>query len=676
MTTMTAASPFRRTLLSWLRIDRGGVAWIPPLRIALVTTLLYLATASDTKVAIPLVIGALLVGVTDPSGSLPLRVRGIGLALITVTIAAAAGSAVSSIPALHVLVAALFAALYGVLGAAGPRAGTAGLVGLVTFAVLAGAPEPLGVVLESTSWIALGGIVQLAAALLPEILGRMEAIRTDLFLAWHGLGIALRDPHHGPFGADATAHVSAARERVAASGESGAARAWLETLVGDAERARIAAIALAAADDLLDPVGKAAVVRLLHAGGDVATRVADSLVLPFTHRRLRRAMERFVAEAQAAEAILPGSLLPVATLLRTALADAVTHATGPWPRGATGLGRLRGVVPHPVLPRPFDPTGVFRRHALRLMVTFAAATVAAILLDLPHAYWLPMTVAWLMKPGFGATTTRLVNRVVGTIAGIAACLAVLALTESPVATGLLLFLATFLACAFIAANYAICTAGVTAIIFAVFVAAGDPVIETAVLRFGLTVAAAGLVLLSILAWRPRMPDLLGERLATQARALRAYADGVLASARDGEAAPAARSATEPLREALIRARLASLTAIETAGVELGAHRIAPPLADQLVHDLVVASAIPAVYDLTGDRGLLGEIGEPALAEIERLAGRFSGTPTPSGSGAAPGPHASGVFASPVVRAHGRLDSAGIQGGVHPAVRGATSGPRP
>ena len=112
------------------------------------------------------------------------------------------------------------------------------------------------------------------------------------------------------------------------------------------------------------------------------------------------------------------------------------------------------------------------------------------------------------------------------------------------------------------------------------------------------------------------------------------------------AAPAAR-------EALIRARLATLADIETASVELGRHRIAPSLAHDLAHDLVVASAIPAVADLTGDRGLVPELDDAALAELDRLTARFGGTIP------AVAPEArEGAFIGPILRAHARLGRSG------------------
>ena len=106
------------------------------------------------------------------------------------------------------------------------------------------------------------------------------------------------------------------------------------------------------------------------------------------------------------------------------------------------------------------------------------------------------------------------------------------------------------------------------------------------------------------------------------------------------------------REPAIYGR-ATLADIETASVELGRHRIAPSLAHDLAHDLVVASAIPAVADLTGDRGLVPELDDAALAELDRLTARFGGTIP------AVAPEArEGAFIGPILRAHARLGRSG------------------
>jgi uncharacterized membrane protein YccC len=81
------------------------------------------------------------------------------------------------------------------------------------------------------------------------------------------------------------------------------------------------------------------------------------------------------------------------------------------------------------------------RYALRLSITVSLATALSFLLHIPHGYWLPMSVAILLKPDFATTRQRVRQRLGGTFAGglLAGALS-LALYEQ----GLLLVLMTLL----------------------------------------------------------------------------------------------------------------------------------------------------------------------------------------------------------------------------------------
>ena len=46
------------------------------------------------------------------------------------------------------------------------------------------------------------------------------------------------------------------------------------------------------------------------------------------------------------------------------------------------------------------------------------ATAISELLAIPHAYWIPVTVAWITKPDHDGTVTRVIQRVIGTALGL------------------------------------------------------------------------------------------------------------------------------------------------------------------------------------------------------------------------------------------------------------------
>jgi len=57
------------------------------------------------------------------------------------------------------------------------------------------------------------------------------------------------------------------------------------------------------------------------------------------------------------------------------------------------------------------------RHALRLAVASAIAGVLASAFHVTRGYWIPMTVVVVLKPNFGGTLHRAVQRITGTVAG-------------------------------------------------------------------------------------------------------------------------------------------------------------------------------------------------------------------------------------------------------------------
>src|SRR5258708_15545513 len=57
------------------------------------------------------------------------------------------------------------------------------------------------------------------------------------------------------------------------------------------------------------------------------------------------------------------------------------------------------------------------RHALRLAASTALAGVIASAFHLTRGYWIPITVVVVLKPNFGGTLHRAVQRITGTVAG-------------------------------------------------------------------------------------------------------------------------------------------------------------------------------------------------------------------------------------------------------------------
>ena len=138
--------------------------------------------------------------------------------------------------------------------------------------------------------------------------------------------------------------------------------------------------------------------------------------------------------------------------------DPVRHTR---PRRAE-LGLRR---PGPILRANLTLRSSAFRHAIRLSLTVAVAAAIAEISGLARGYWLPLTVLFVLRPDFGSTFTRGLQRYVGTALGVVlATLITAALHPGPYALAALITALSFALCAFLFANYGLFTLSITAFI--------------------------------------------------------------------------------------------------------------------------------------------------------------------------------------------------------------------
>ena len=144
----------------------------------------------------------------------------------------------------------------------------------------------------------------------------------------------------------------------------------------------------------------------------------------------------------------------------------------------------------------------FFRHAVRLSVVIPIAYVLAILSGFPHAYWLPMTIAWVTKPDVAGTVTKVASRILGTAIGLVlSAILVLVFEVSGYAAGIAVAIAGGVAVAFVWANYAVGVAGVTVLVVVMFSFDDSYVPEDLALRMLATVVAAAMAIGASYIWR-------------------------------------------------------------------------------------------------------------------------------------------------------------------------------
>ncbi|MCW2567553.1 MAG: hypothetical protein JWN54_1650, partial [Mycobacterium sp.] len=221
------------------------------------------------------------------------------------------------------------------------------------------------------------------------------------------------------------------------------------------------------------------------------------------------------------------------------------------------------------------PHSAVFRHAIRLSGALMVATVVSHVLPVERGYWLPLTVLVVLQPDFGATFTRGVARVAGTVLGVAVVTALLAaLQPGPALLVVLTVLLGFAAMALFRVSFAAFSACVTAVITVLLAFAGLPGFSTVVDRLIDTVAGGAIAMLAYLVWPTWEAVRLRRSLALLLEAQGRYGAAVLRAYADPEARD-----VEALRRARLEARLARTNAeasVNRAFAEPRPHRRVDP----------------------------------------------------------------------------------------------------
>ncbi|HVS75366.1 MAG TPA: FUSC family protein [Steroidobacteraceae bacterium] len=204
---------------------------------------------------------------------------------------------------------------------------------------------------------------------------------------------------------------------------------------------------------------------------------------------------------------------------------------------ASTAGALRAAeedlqLPHAVRPQSplsiliasLTPRSAAFRHAVRTAVCLAVASWAGRQLDLSHGYWIPMTVAIVLRADYGATFSYGLLRVAGTVTGILVTTALLHFLP-PGPWVRLLVMAAF--CAgfryFGTVHYGVAVTALTGMVVLLLALAGEPAEPTMISRLIATVIGAAMALIAYRLW----PTSEREQMHTAlARLLRAYASYV------------------------------------------------------------------------------------------------------------------------------------------------------
>ncbi len=193
-------------------------------------------------------------------------------------------------------------------------------------------------------------------------------------------------------------------------------------------------------------------------------------------------------------------------------------------------------------PQTFDPLGEIRnnlsfhsssfRHALRLGVASAIGGVLAASEHLTRGYWIPMTVVIVLKPNFGGTLQRSVQRITGTILGALLAALIMLGSGEPWLLWAILPVLVFATFALRNVNYTLFSLALTPTVLLMLDIAHPITVTDSFLRVLYTIIGSLLALLSGYLLFPQwestlLPPQIAEALRAEAAFLRALSDAIL-----------------------------------------------------------------------------------------------------------------------------------------------------
>ncbi|HET9108664.1 MAG TPA: FUSC family protein [Steroidobacteraceae bacterium] len=604
----------KRAEVPWRVLLRNTAAAILPLAIGL--------AAGRVGIGLWISVGAIVTMYSDQPGPYRQRLE----RLLAVSAAGGFAAFVGMVlgghlaPLLGAAVLISFAgALLVVFGDTGGRVGMAAIILLV---ITAASPAPgAWAALQSAALIACGGLLLTLFSIAAWPLQRYGPEREALASVYHGLAALARqrtvDSEAAPALSEGMTELQhtllgshRARGPVMDSfgvllEESERIRLQLTALADGGSGERIGELIRREAADLLDHIG-----RSIASGVDVDHAMLRSL-------QALRSAERGIAVADGAPAeSAPAAAFPDPSPTRHfhALCGQLAAAARNAGR-ASAAGALRAAEEELQLPRAIrpqsplsilvaslTPRSVAFRHALRTAVCVAVALWLGRALELSHGYWIPMTVAIVLRADYGATFSYGLLRVAGTVMGL---LLTTALVHFLPAAPWAWLAAMAVLCAayryYGPVHYGVAVAALSGMVVLLLALAGEPPDSTMVPRLIATVIGSAMALTAFGLWPTREHTQIRTALA---RLLRAYAAYLASLGAPGRA--------QERREARNAARVARANA-EAALERLQAEPTAPPVTAELTRSLLANSNRLARTTMTLEAALAGPAAAPAPA---------------------------------------------------------------
>jgi uncharacterized membrane protein YccC len=377
-------------------------------------------------------LGALNVAYSDSQAPFRSRAQNMLLASALVGLAVAIGAISAEHFTGAVGAVTLWAFAGGLMVVLGERAGNLGTTTLVTLVVFAA--RPLGPVeaLESGLLAAAGGFLQTLLSIAFWPVHRYEPERRIIGALYSALAKVAESPAGNDASPPAANRFAESDTSLATLGDDQSLEAErFIFLLSEAERIRLALLTLRRLRKRIgrDPEGghaAAALQRILRASaaqldmfGAAVTEGAIAEVTP----EFTQAVAEFRKQNRAHESAFLAAAIRDARQQVDALAGQIRAVAGEQgsdnsARGARimkennsgeWLDKLRANL-------TFESTAF--RHAIRLAVCVGMGEALGRAIDLERTYWIPMTIAIVLRPDFTATMSRGILRIAGTLTGL------------------------------------------------------------------------------------------------------------------------------------------------------------------------------------------------------------------------------------------------------------------
>ncbi|HEX5460317.1 MAG TPA: FUSC family protein [Steroidobacteraceae bacterium] len=513
----------RRAEVPWRVLVRNTAAVIAPLAAGI--------ASGRVGVGLWISVGAIVTMYSDQPG--PYRQRLARLLAVSAAggIAAFIGMVLGANLAALLLATLIVGFAGGVLVVLGDAAGRVGMAAMILLVITAAHPAgSVWAALQSALLIACGGLLLTLFSIAAWPLQRYGPEREALAAVYGGLAALARQRGVEAGSAPAlTAGMTGLQHTLLGPHRArGAVMESFGVLLELAERIRLELTALASSDsnERIATVVRTEAAALL-AGVSDAIR-GDTDAGPSLTRSLgslRAAEDGLSADEAPAGMAFTRHFHALCGQLAAAARNAGrTSATGAQLAEQAELHLPRAVRPQSrslILVASLTPRSAAFRHAMRTAICLSVALWVGRVLNLSHGYWIPMTVAIVLRADYGATLSFGLLRVAGTVMGLLLTTALLHFLPAdawPRLVAMAILCAAFRY--FGTVHYGIAVTALTGMVVLLLAFAGEAAEPTMISRLIATVVGSAMALAAYGLWPTREREQIRASLA---RLLRAYA---------------------------------------------------------------------------------------------------------------------------------------------------------